>query len=289
VDPEAPPLGGQLYDCLRTTFPESWGSLIEPEEHEAFQAAPPFEQGMGMIWEKRDERAQLLITDMALYFCRFSLGAGTNAYSRLLTVLQGRKVEAAFATLNYDCLLELALNRAGLGVEYFLSGGGRGGAPVMKPHGSCNFVPAGLGQTIQMRNVRFSGGAYHQGPLNAIPPTEVASLYTAGPSMPPAVSLFSPGKPTPVGSDDIDRIRVHWETSVGEADFVVVVGARPVLADEHVWDPILSSSADVWHVGGTSGNDFEDYEKRLGRRFTKLAGTFEEGLRSLDVRLQILG
>jgi hypothetical protein len=255
-----------------------------------FQAEPPFEQGMGMLWEKRDDRAQLLITDMALYFCRFSLGAGPNAYSRVVTILQGRRIEAAFATLNYDCLLELALNRAGLGVDYLLSSGGRGGAPVMKPHGSCNFVPAGLGQTIHMRNVRLSGGrAYTQGPLMAVPPTEVASYYEAGPSTPPAVSLFSPGKPSPVGSDEIDRIRARWKAHTGEADFVVVVGARPVLADKHVWDPILSSSADVWHLGGTSGNDFDDYEKQLGRRVTKLARTFGEGLRSLDVRLQILG
>jgi hypothetical protein len=131
--------------------------------------------------------------------------------------------------------------------------------------------------------------AFYEGPLEARQPDEIASLYSAGPSMPPAISLFSPGKPTPVSPDELDRIRTAWRQSAEQSDVIIVVGARPVLADDHVWDPILASGADVWHIGGTSGTDFEQFRAQLGRRYTKLACTFSDGLSPLDVRLKIIG
>lgn len=291
VQPETPPLGRELYDRLRVAFPETWGSVILPSEDEAFRwDDPPFEQGMEMLWEANDERVQLLVTDLALYFCRFSLSSTANAYSRLLSSLSGKSCAAAFATLNYDCLLESALELAGSSPNYLLQGGPRGNVVVMKPHGSCNFVMSGLGSNIQIINSTMAGmgRAYYEGPLMAIPPRDVAALYAQGPSMPPAVSLYSPGKRSLVAPGEIDRIREHWRETAKQADVVIVVGARPNLEDAHVWTPVLESTADVWHIAGTGGSDFEEYQSTLGRRFWKLGDTFDGALSSLEVRLRIV-
>jgi hypothetical protein len=111
---------------------------------------------------------------MALYFCQFSLGSAGNAYSHLLSSLSGKRCAAAFATLNYDCLLESALEMAGASVNHLLQGGPHGAVVVMKPHGSCNFVMNGLGSNIRMTNVTMAGmgKAYYEGPLMAIPPCQ---------------------------------------------------------------------------------------------------------------------
>ena len=124
VEPETPPLGRELYDRLKGAFPETWEGMIRPAEDEAFRRDdPPFEQGMEMLWEANDERVQPLVTDLALYFCRFSLSSTANAYSNLLSSLNGKRCVAGFATLNYDCLLEAALELSGSSTNYLLQGG----------------------------------------------------------------------------------------------------------------------------------------------------------------------
>jgi hypothetical protein len=91
-----------------------------------------------------------------------------------------------------------------------------------------------------------------------------------------------------VSPGELNRIREHWRQIVRDADVVIVIGARPNLDDNHVWDPILESTADVWQVGGSSGDDFEEYESKLGRRFSKLGDTFDGAIPNLDVRLRIV-
>jgi hypothetical protein len=135
---------------------------------------------------------------MALYFCQFSLGSAGNAYSHLLSSLSGKRCAAAFATLNYDCLLESALEMAGASVNHLLQGGPHGAVVVMKPHGSCNFVMNGLGSNIRMTNVTMAGmgKAYYEGPLMAIPPRKVPeSMPRVHPSRRRLASIHPASRP----------------------------------------------------------------------------------------------
>jgi hypothetical protein len=293
VSPHAPPLGSQLYDALIDAFPSTWGALIEPDEEAALRHPDvPFEKGMGLIWARNDSRTQLLVTDLGLYFTRFEPTGETDCYARLLQMLRLRNVLArtSFASLNYDCIFELAAARQGLTINYDGARSPRRELPLVKPHGSCNFVMQGLGHNVQMTNVRMAGigTAYYDGPLEARAPSEMAQLYAAGPSMPPAISLYAPGKPSPMAPTALAQLRDRWSQAVEAATVVVVIGARVVLADSHVWDPVTRGGCDVWYVGVPVGPDFRIFEARLGGRLTMFADTFDAAVSRLDSRLRLL-
>jgi hypothetical protein len=293
VTPTAPPLGAQLYDALRDRFPETWGTLITPDEDTAFRSDPPFEKGMGELWETNDERTQRLIIDLALFFAEFAPAGPDNRYGDLLDILRRRHLLGAsvFASLNYDCLFELTAGTRGLNVDHTSGMPHTDRLTLLKPHGSCNFVMRGLGEGIVMRNVVLSHvGSYYEGPIEPRHPSSVAGLYAEGPSIPPAISLYSPGKPSPIAGTAIGQMRDRWRTWVAGADPVVVIGARVVLDDGHVWEPIIANSrASVWFVGDPVGADFSDFAERLEGRLTQLAPRFDEAIPIIDRRLQILG
>lgn len=292
VVPSCPPLGNQLYEALIEAYPQTWGALVQPDEDQAFRDTDlPFEKGMGLVWERREARAQLLITDLALYFTRFEPRGNHDCYSRLLALLQLRGVlgRSTFGSLNYDCLFELAAGNVGLGVNYSGRPGPPGTLSLVKPHGSCNFVMQGLGRNLVMKNVTVAGSQhFFEGPVEPRHPREIAALYAAGPSMPPAISLYAPGKPSPMAHTFLDGVREYWGETVHAADIVVVIGARVVLDDRHVWDPIREAQGRVWYVGSPVGPDFAAFAADLGERLTLFAETFAAAIERLDGRLQIL-
>jgi hypothetical protein len=291
VQPE-PPLGAELYERLQASFPDSWGSLITPDEDEAFQGDPPFEPGMDMLWRSGDKRVQRLIIDMALYFSDFvPPEAGSDGYTKLLGVLRrtGLLGRSLFATLNYDCTFEIAAGRVGIAVNYPATVGAGAGIPVLKPHGSCNFVIQGTQNFI---NVRMAGmGQYVGGdpPIEAIPPEHLRPLYDRiGMSLPPVISLYAPGKLSPVAENFVNAIRALWVDALQHADVVVIIGARPLQADAHVWEPVLKSKAEVWYIGGQSGDEYDRFQDHLGRRLSPLGDRFSNGIGRLSARLKIL-
>jgi hypothetical protein len=195
----------------------------------------------------------------------------------------------SFASLNYDCVFELAAGQQGLSVNYEGTRRARHELPLVKPHGSCNFVMQGLGTNIKMTNVTVSGaGAYFESPIEPRHPREIAALYAAGPSMPPAISLYAPGKPSPMAPTALAQLRDRWSDAARAATVVIVVGARVVLADSHVWDPIARGKCEVWYIGQPVGPDFAGFAAGLGARLTMFADTFDAALPRLDSRLRIL-
>jgi hypothetical protein len=295
VSPSVPPLGAQLYEGLQEEYPDTWGRLITADEDAAFRADPPFEQGMGMVWDAREERAQLLITDLALFLCRFVPTDHENLYGQLVErlVRSGVILSTLFATLNYECIFEMAAASRGMQVRYMPHPPTPNGITLLKPHGSCNFVMEGLGQGLQITNMRFSGiggtggGAYWEGPIDARRPDEIAALYAAGPSPPPAISLYAPGKPAPAAPGAINAIRAQWARWISEIDVLIVIGARAVLADGHAWQPVISSSAEVWYVTPDE-ESFMELRENIGQRLTHIAHTFAEAVPVIDRRLQLL-
>jgi hypothetical protein len=292
IQPE-PPLGSELYECLRSSFPESWGSLITDVEDAAFRADPPFEPGMALLWETREQRVQRLIIDMALYFADFAPpDDGSDLYSRLLAALarMGLLGRSVFATLNYDCTLEISAANKRIPVRYPGTVGAAPGLPVLKPHGSCNFLVQGTQNFIDVSMAGMGAGYVGGSPsIEVVPPSSLRPLYgRIGISLPPVISLYAPGKPSPVAESFVAATRQLWAGAVREADVVVVIGARPLGADDHIWTPLLMSRADVWYVGGQDGGDYELLERRLQRRLSPLGRRFDESFGRLTARLKIL-
>ncbi|HVC06145.1 MAG TPA: hypothetical protein VND98_00970 [Solirubrobacterales bacterium] len=245
---------------------------------------------MEILREKNDERLQILLTDMALYFAEFTPASAENQYGKLVDLLgQDHLASTVFASLNYDCLFELTAGSRHLPVNYWLGTPLSGVISLLKLHGSCNFVMQGLGTNIRMTDVTMSqiGVAFYEGPLEARHPTEIASLYANGPSMPPAISLYTTGKASMTGPSAIAAVREKWAAWVGQADVILPIGARVVLADHHVWEPMVESQADVWFVGGSEG-DFDTLRQQLGPRLIELAGSFDEAVPIIGRRLRLL-
>jgi hypothetical protein len=288
IEPFPPPLGGGLYGELKREFPETWGALHDDEVERFGPEGTQFEAGMKMLWEKWDERAWKALIDVGVYFSRFRPPRDqSDCYSRLIIALRalGFVDFVRVATLNYECLLEVASSRVGVGLNY--SGRPNPGAlAIAKPHGSCNFLA-----DVNFKNVTLIGSPEMQNlllaPLQILDPDEIEPTYRSEYSVPPAMSLYAVGKHTPIDGGLVAEMREDWRRWVAEASLIVVIGAQPYFRDDHIWNPIVSSPVDVWYIGGGERNaDFGRFDAALGPRLTHLGTRFDESLKPLLERLR---
>src|SRR5262249_51830261 len=119
VVPRRPPLGRELYDELAAFSPATWG----PGSYLASYAdgfRDDFEAAMNQLVGRIPSLSLLeWLRDLSRYFAQFTVdGTGADPYSELLHRLQERNAIDAcvFASLNYECLLELAGMTIGLQV-----------------------------------------------------------------------------------------------------------------------------------------------------------------------------
>jgi hypothetical protein len=279
--PHVPPLGNQLYSHLVGAFPNTWGALLSGDEQAAFlDEARPFERGMELLSGKRDERLQLLLIDMGIYFARF-VPLPLNGYHVFLWLIERTPgVEWAFCSLNYDALFEQAMWQRLLCVRslgQLTPEEGRTWLSLSKPHGSCNYILRG---TTSISNVRMGGGfgQYAAGHLAVELPQAVEPMYrTLGPTIPPAMSLFERRKENLVAREAFDAIRREWVIYTSEADVILCIGVKPTLHDEHIWTPVIESSARVWFIGGQD-QALKELASYVARRLQHLGSTFREGL-----------
>ena len=89
--------------ALASFDPPGWGNLTKAQ---AALFGEDFEKGMESIAEIRPNILFPLQKEMAKYFFEFE-PQSSNLYSKLANVIRNRKVEAKFATLNYERLLEM--------------------------------------------------------------------------------------------------------------------------------------------------------------------------------------
>lgn len=293
-----PPLGADLFEKLIEAFPDTWGA-ISGEDKQNFEGPDrglAFETGMQWLWE-RDQRGELavqdLITDMALFFASFRLPAGGgDCYSELLRAFHRAGIigpRLGIATLNYECLLELAAADLRIPVDP---------SPVMprancltawKPHGACNLIVQPVA-TGNWTNISMSAcGAWVGGgvPLVAVHPDQVERIYEGQHNVPPAMSLYAPGKSSPVAPEQILRARECWTSWSRSSDVTIVVGARPNLDDMHVWQGILQGRGQLWFIGD------RDSASTLTRelphdRVSHLGEYFAPSLPSLVSRIRLL-
>lgn len=108
------------------------------------------------------------------------------------------------ASLNYECVLEVAAERCGLDVVYEAERPTRSTLPIWKPHGSCNWFAESLkvyNAGVDLRLVHFDGA------VSTVGLVEAQRRFDEGYSVPAIMSLFAPGKPTPLAHSFVDRVR----------------------------------------------------------------------------------
>jgi len=281
VIPQPPPLGNDLFNILASTFPATWGAL--PRRISEKFTNRGFEAGMAALLATGSHEVAPMMQQFAVAFSRYELGS-PNAYVSLMESLDqaGKLSGTAFATLNYECLLEWALITRGRRGECGDVLPGPRGTFIWKLHGSCNFVlrsdqlyvaPASTGVT-------FSPQPNFDADLEVIDPRSVADrMRNTG--LYPAMAYYAPGKKVQMSARSIRLIQEFYARAVLAAESVAIIGVRPNIADYHVWGPLAATPARILFVGSKdSYNDWRNAH-RVGRRTKYLGKSFSSSVAKL--------
>jgi hypothetical protein len=193
IRPEKPPLGFDLYGELCKSYPGSWGSY--PDKYKAVFRTN-FEAGMDIVYNEYGGAIPQLMREMAAYFVQFYIADDRCAYVRLVAELDKRdlQTDTVFSTINYECLLEGAINRTGHSIDYFSNAAN--GIRVIKLHGSCNMFSIGL-QAGQ--GIGYGTGISFEGGIQAMPSKDdVIRHCLCETGLAPVMNLYMKGKPLSV-------------------------------------------------------------------------------------------
>lgn len=285
VTPRRPPLGGQLFSELCRFDAVGWGALPDGYRQVFDQ---DFEAGMNLLWNSAASVAVApLMQRMAIFFLRYRWAYPVNDPPftvRLIRALKDTGLLGAtvLSSLNYECLLELAVTHAGGIVEYQAGPTGQGqSAAVCKLHGSANFDVS----SMQASGVQFGRGVVFDGPVAAWTDLDAAvEHWRSGTALAPVMALYQPGKTTQSGSSQLGVWWADWAVSVAGARAVFVIGVRPNVEDEHVWRPLADAPGRLLVIGDI-GDIAETRQwaavHRSGRSTTVLAPTLDIGLQAV--------
>ena len=229
---------------------------------------------------------------MAVYFAQFELTESADScYDRLVVGIRrsGAMSQTTFCTLNYECLLEFAIGRDGTPATYLAPDRSIPNGQLLKPHGSCNFVPPPERRNVQALSFDLSanpdGASIADYPALPVRPVEVAKIYNDGQELaiPPIICAYAPGKRTPVSKGLIQQLRDRWRSTCERADRIFIIGARVNADDDHVFAPVLESKASLWFVG--ADQDFAHLRELRLKRANHLGSTFDQALPAILKRL----
>lgn len=189
---------------------------------------------------------------MARFFAQFEPLPG-NCYSELLKVLGETRTRAVMVTTNYDLLIEHAICKAGLLVTYDGPQAPANNVPLLKIHGSCNFLPKLLPR--QISGISFDlteskGGSILDAEVVAARSLrEIIEFCNREDSVAPALAMYSPTKQVLICPSFIQAQQRAWLTALKEAWRVYVVGLRVHTVDEHIWGALARAKAPLHYVG----------------------------------------
>lgn len=295
LTPGNPPLGGGLIHALRKWAPQNWTSEID----EFFLTDElNFEQSMAELYntmwlsgtDQQKTDFNYCVYRMVEFFSNWHLADESNYYSRFVYQLlewgglsqSGPNREVAFVSLNYERLLEWAIRTCGVMTAFtsrdYPSSQAR--VPVWKPHGSCHFLasvaPGYVGRYPRPSDLNGEVATLTREMLSQYLEIIGVELDRGNTDpLPIAMSLYMLGKPTMAGAPYIASIRQSYEREVRAADLLVLIGVRPILTDNHLFDPILARTQKTVVVGG-QGDELELLKTRSSGEVIHIANTFGE-------------
>ena len=272
--PYPPPLGCQLFNELQKAG--GIARTICDELADMFQQ--DFEKGMDAFFNQRNQDVTTFLRDMAKYFAQFESGPN-NLYKKLIDAVCGSKDESVFSTINYDLLIEIAVNRAGFAISYSGLPVKKNNFPVIKIHGSCNFLPKV--QSEQIRGVRFKVpkmGGILDAEVEAVKPKEIIEFCEREDSIAPAIAMYDPSKFVPCCRRFVEQQQKCWQREVYRAKRIFIIGAGVHERDTHIWEPLAKSTAWLGYVGPKL-DDFRSWANtNKRRRVGVIAQTFEDAI-----------
>ena len=238
---------------------------------------------MGSLWDSGSHAIPNLMQQMAIFFARYTpLRRQNDSYSVFIEQLsKAEKLDdVIFSSLNYECLLEIAVSLSGRSVNYLSEHiPSAETLTLWKLHGSCNFLP---GEGVQAtRGVSFGPGVTMNPGVRVVNPSEVAPFCTGDTALYPIMSVYARGKPVQISPYVTDSLQAWWKTAVEAADAVAVVGVNPNAVDEHIWLPLAATNAPVSLVGNEAAIDAWIDESRDGKPSTYIGPRFHDYIHDL--------
>jgi hypothetical protein len=275
--PRPPPLGGQLFAELR----EGAGvaATIGPELAALF--GRDFEAGMDEFRRTRPEHVTDFLRDMARYFAGFAPLEG-NLYQRLVHLLVSTRKHAVFATTNYDLLIEAAIVGQKRVVCYATSSTRPDVIPLLKIHGSCNFLPR---HPEMVTGIVFRPAPGSPGILDGSDEVrvvdsvhEIYEFCNSSSAFGPTLAIYAPDKSVPYSSSFVKEIQDDWRAAIVKAARIYVIGLRVHTVDDHIWGPLAKTSAPLFYVGFEPEALATWAKENKRKRTHAIASTFEQAL-----------
>jgi hypothetical protein len=275
--PSPPPLGGALFDELRRVG----GIAREVDDGLAQVFRDDFEAGMDRFWNQHNTWTSELLRDMARYFSAFEPEDG-NLYIKLIAALGGTRRKAVFVTTNYDLLIEHAIVRSGLLIAYGGLPAAPRNIPILKIHGSCNFLPemgtggfSGIGFDLS----QSEGGAILETPVRVARSTqEILDFCATEDSIGPALAMYHPTKRVLYCRGFIQHQQALFRSSIEAASRIYVIGLRVHPVDEHIWLPLAAAKSPLFYVGQEPDIFGRWARENHRRRAFPIASSFAEAL-----------
>lgn len=272
--PEQPPLGNNLFLSLKRLFPRTWGAL--PDDVCSI-INNDFEAGMKVIWDKYGTVISPLMCDMAIFFAHYRR-SGETLYDKLIHIDAACGINAVYSTLNYECIFEQCLSYSGTTVGYF-GAHGHNVKQLYKLHGSCNF----FSNSIQTAGVAYGTGVSFEGGIEAVVDMgELVGRCLGNGVVAPSMCLYMQGKPVNTSPSVIQTLQDNWKNELDDADYIVIIGIRPVMADSHIWGPIIKSKAQILYCGDRA--TVENWSAASGKAFAYMGPFFHNAIHYLERR-----
>lgn len=243
--PFGPPLGNKLFTMLQL---QPYSVTVAFSSHVIQAFAHGFEEGVDAMWESHSQHLLPLLRETAVYLAQFRPDEG-NQYRKLIRYMVDSRRRAVFATINYDMLLELAAFAEGQGVVYEVTSVPHGSIPVIKIHGSINFLPVADIQGIAF-GLHGPGNWAVECPMRPVStPEEVINWCNGGTSLAPVIALYTKRKPFMVSRIPMEEHQREWYRAMSDVDQVFVIGVRLNPDDHHIWDVLRACKAVLYYVG----------------------------------------
>ena len=308
VRPNRPPLGNMLFDELSMHCRKlnrvagvsfCWGYL---DDGWAVAFRADFETAMQRLKDEISEhQVVFLLNCMAEFFLQFQPTGSDGNYTKLFSsVLRSYPMadELAICSLNYEGVADEVLYKCGKQPRWFRDISDRVSDEeirMFRPHGAANFVTdtrAGMpiGLSIDLGTGQFDevgplwSKVRHDFPLRFLP-SQTAITYieqARTESYAPAMALYMDSKPMLSGTSGISKIREAYSEYVQSVEIVIVVGARIVLRDQHIFGPILRNpDCRVFFVGadevdGAPDTGVLEFKRVFGDRFVTIGKYFAD-------------
>lgn len=274
--PKCPPLGQDLFNELQEHG--TVAKKINEDIADSFRNS--FELGMEIFWEINNTDVTDFLRETASFFLQFKPGE-KNLYFRLARFMKENNRKAIITTTNYDMLIELSVCSIGWLVNYSTDSVLPKNIPVLKVHGSCNFLPDI--KQLQISGIKFDlseagpNASILDGPVKAVQVNEAMHFCNTENSVAPVMSMYARGKRILFCPKFIESQQKQWLQEVIRAKHIIIIGLAVNPADNHIWEPLASTKAKITYVGLGQKEIFQDWVNlNKCRKAVFLCDTFKE-------------